>query len=190
VVNPSEAPEPTTIELKDPALAAFLAWLWPGAGHLYQGRTAKGMLFMICILGTFFYGFFLGGGRVVYAAWKPEPFRWPYICQVAVGVPALPAVVEAVRANADRDVAFDQRRGPLFGERRWYHPPKPDELNQLLLDWNRYFELGTVFTMIAGLLNVLAIYDAWGGPAYAERKKQEEPAPPKDEKPDGKSDGE
>jgi hypothetical protein len=36
--------------------------------------------------------------------------------------------------------------------------------------------LGTVFTMIAGLLNVLAIYDAWGGPAYAIEKKDEEPA--------------
>jgi hypothetical protein len=26
------------------------------------------------------------------------------------------------------------------------------------------FEIGTVFTVIAGLLNVLAIYDAHGGP--------------------------
>ena len=38
-------------------------------------------------------------------------------------------------------------------------------------DWNlrmgMFFELGTVFTLIAGLLNVLAIYDAWGGPVGA-----------------------
>jgi hypothetical protein len=32
---------------------------------------------------------------------------------------------------------------------------------------HRYWEFGTVYTMIAGLLNVLAIYDAWGGPAFA-----------------------
>ena len=36
-------------------------------------------------------------------------------------------------------------------------------------DWNLrmgpFFELGTVYTLIAGLLNILAIYDAWGGPA-------------------------
>ena len=35
-------------------------------------------------------------------------------------------------------------------------------------DWHRtyhgWFELGTVFTMIAGLLNVLAIFDAAAGP--------------------------
>ena len=56
------------IELKDPRLAAFLAWLVPGLGHIYQGRTGKGILFSICILGTFFYGMYIGSGRVVYAS--------------------------------------------------------------------------------------------------------------------------
>ena len=28
--------EPIEIELKDPSLAALLAWLWPGAGHIYH----------------------------------------------------------------------------------------------------------------------------------------------------------
>ena len=45
-----------------------------------------------------------------------------------------------------------------------------DPYNQLS-DWNfkmgPYFELGTVYTLIAGLLNILAIYDAWGGPVAA-----------------------
>ena len=40
------------------------------------------------------------------------------------------------------------------------------EYDQWSSDWNRAFELGTVFTMIAGLLNILAIYDAWRGPAF------------------------
>src|SRR5262245_54445208 len=31
------------VELKDPPLAAFLAWLVPGLGHIYQGRTGKGV---------------------------------------------------------------------------------------------------------------------------------------------------
>ena len=44
------------IDLKDPRLAAFLAWLVPGLGHIYQGRTGKGVLFFVCIVGTFFYG--------------------------------------------------------------------------------------------------------------------------------------
>ena len=56
------------IDLKDPRLAAFLAWLVPGLGHFYQGRTGKGVLFFVCILGTFVYGLYIGGGRVVYAS--------------------------------------------------------------------------------------------------------------------------
>jgi hypothetical protein len=31
-------------------------------------------------------------------------------------------------------------------------------------DLDERFELGTVFTVIAGLLNLLVIYDAYGGP--------------------------
>jgi hypothetical protein len=94
-----------------------------------------------------------------------------------------------------------------FLSQPWYMPPKLEkvrqngeiseqstELNQLNYDLNRRFELGTVFTLIAGLLNVLVIYDAWSGPAYgATRKKEEEkdegPKAPDDKKPgaDGSS---
>ena len=42
-----------------------------------------------------------------------------------------------------------------------------DELDRLQKRLHRYWEFGTVYTMIAGLLNILAIYDAWGGPAFA-----------------------
>ncbi|HTI50087.1 MAG TPA: DUF6677 family protein [Planctomycetaceae bacterium] len=37
------------------------------------------------------------------------------------------------------------------------------------------FELGVVFTMIAGLLNILAIYDALEGPAYEIENEEREP---------------
>ena len=166
-------PPESIIDLKNPGLAALLAWLLPGAGHLYQGRTAKGLIFMICILGTFLYGLYLGQGRVVfvYGQWRPEMFRWPYLCQMGAGLPALPAVVQAKLTDT-----------PLFGG--WYMPPRDEfELNQLHKDLHRYFELGTVFTMIAGLLNVLAIYDAFGGPAYASLTRDDETAP--DAKPGG-----
>ena len=49
-------------------MSAGLAWLWPGAGHIYQGRYAKGILYMVCILGTYFFGLTMGNGHVVYAA--------------------------------------------------------------------------------------------------------------------------
>ena len=60
MTNDSEAPhpyDPVEIDLRNPLLAAVLAWLWPGAGHLYQRRYGKGALLMVCILITYFFGF-------------------------------------------------------------------------------------------------------------------------------------
>ncbi len=178
------------VDLRNPALAAFLGWLVPGAGHLYQGRTGKGLLYLICILGTFFYGLYLGDGKVVYFSWRPNDTRWAYFCQVGVGLAALPALVQADRVR--------NGRGPLFGLDFMAPPQSPDawkkseyqdslrlrdepdaridlkkyESPDELAWWNkslyRYFELGTVYTMIAGLLNVLAMYDAFAGPVPAE----------------------
>jgi hypothetical protein len=156
------------IDLRDPAVAAFLAWLVPGLGHFYQRRTAKGLLFMVTILGTFFYGLFLGEGHVVYASWRPEDRRLNYFAQVAVGLPALPALVQA------------RRSVPLWNG--FMAPPQDQrELDSWHRRLHKYFELGTVYTMIAGLLNVFAIYDAWAGPAIVDDEEEgDEPerAPP------------
>ena len=107
------------IELKDPRLAAFLAWLVPGLGHFYQGRTGKGVLFFVCIVGTFYYGLYIGGGRVVYASTSAVVSRqflerWQYICQVGVGLPALPALIQTIRVEGHNE--------PLFGD-NFLRPP-------------------------------------------------------------------
>jgi hypothetical protein len=163
------------IDLRQPGLAAFWAWLWPGAGHLYQRRYAKGILFMVCILSTYFYGLAMAGGHVVYASWKPPERRWQYFCQIGVGLPALPALVQSRRvANGGT---------PLFGG--IMAPPRyepfmngVDDLSQWHLQYKWQFELGTLYTMIAGLLNVLAIYDAYAGPVFvALDEKKEDEAP-------------
>ncbi|MEM9411177.1 MAG: DUF6677 family protein, partial [Planctomycetota bacterium] len=98
--------EDVVVELRDPYWAAFLAWLWPGAGHFYQRRYGKGFLFMICILGTFFYGMGLGRGRVVYASFKPGDFRWQYVCQIGAGAVALPAIPQAYVTRDGGDPFF------------------------------------------------------------------------------------
>lgn len=157
------------IALRNPATAALLAWLIPGLGHIYQGRTAKGVMFSVCILTIFIYGLVLGQGRVVYAAWGPQENRWHFLSQVGVGLPAAPAVIQWQRVRTGKI--------PLFGNSRFMAPPaySADGLNELHLlhkNLNRYFELGSVYTMIAGLLNMLVIYDAWAGPAFALRRKQ------------------
>ena len=43
----ADSAQPIEIDLKEPWLAALLAWLVPGLGHIYQGRTGKGILFFV-----------------------------------------------------------------------------------------------------------------------------------------------
>jgi hypothetical protein len=184
------------IDLKDPVVAVVLAWLVPGLGHWYQGRRSKAVLFFVCILGTFLFGLYVGDGRVVYAAWRPDDRRLPYICQVGAGAVALPALVQARRFDTD-DKRFDaedrvrEGKGSIFD---WFMVPpqvnpvqnddRADQLDEIHMRLKRRFELGTVYTMIAGLLNVLAMYDAWGGPAYSGRRgsRRKDDAPPADVK--------
>lgn len=190
---------PAEVELRDPRLAAFLTWLVPGMGHFYQGRTGKGLLFMITILGTFAYGMYLGDGRVVYAS-TANPIgnfnafkdRWHYACQVPIGLAALPAYVQAWRVESGKpplDLFGDNFERPPYRnpeqvhqwhpEREWQQIQEkyfqsPDHSENIVMhaserekwhhDYNYFFELGTVYTMIAGLMNVLAICDARWGP--------------------------
>jgi hypothetical protein len=213
---------PELIDLLDPWTAGLLAWLVPGWGHWYQGRRPKAILFFLCIFGTFAFGCYLGETRVVYASWRPQDHRPAYLCQVAVGLPALPALVQAWRFRdpnlqieaAERDAEHHARlgdwfmappfvldtelfnRGPanayeqdqrtlqqrllrIFNPGQVAADDQADELDLLNKRLNRYFEFGTVYTMIAGLLNILAIYDAIGGPAQSDpvaakrRRKQD-----------------
>lgn len=94
------------ITFKNRFMAGVLAFLIPGAGHVYQGRYFKGLLCGLCILATFFFGMSLGDWSVVY--WKRDPLNYlnPYYAQVFVGLPALPSLIQSrryeSRENNDR----------------------------------------------------------------------------------------
>jgi TM2 domain-containing membrane protein YozV len=189
------------IEIKDPWMAGILAWLIPGLGHFYQGRNAKGALYAICIMGTFLYGLYLGGspevgwGRAVYFSFRQNDARWPWLCQIGVGLPTVPMTLLQWKLE-------DLKLKPVLNG--FMAPPalKPSEQADnngvpavpvepatVSLAWiNRvlphYFELGTVYTMIAGLLNILAVYDATCGPVTADSSK------PDDDNPDRPADPE
>ncbi len=161
------------IDLRQPGLAAFWGWLWPGAGHLYQRRYAKGILFMVCILSTYFYGLAIAGGHVVYASWKGPEKRWQYFCQLGVGVPALPALVQARRDK----LGAAPHLGGIMAPPRYDPYRRVDELSEWHLQYKLLFDLGTLYTMIAGLLNVLAVYDAYAGPVLIAPDEKEDESP-------------
>lgn len=158
--------DPVEVDLKNRSLAAFLAWLWPGAGHLYQGRYGKAMLFMVCILVTYFWGLAMGDGHVVYASFRKADMHYPFILQAGVGLPAMPAVVQAMTGVS------------MFGDSRIMYPPfDPHEQNHdEKAIWHRnsagWFSMGTLFTMVAGIMNLLVIFDAFSGPAFGSPESQ------------------
>ncbi len=196
----------TPIDLKSPAVAAVLSWLVPGLGQLYQGRRQKGVLFMVSLLTIFVVGLWLGGGRVVYASWKPGEKRWAFLCQAGIGAAAIPALLQSWRlegaakqpvllssfmvpplsrgqpvsqayatelARVDPDIEpEDFRPLPPWQQFRPFPPPgmldrtPADQLSVWHKQLGRFFEIGTLYTMLAGMLNALVIYDAFSGPMH------------------------
>ena len=85
------------VDLKNPAVAAVLAFLIPGAGHFYQRRYFKAGLYSVCILSAYFTGQCLGDWKTTYAQHSGGKKHIGYFSQVMVGLPALPAIVQTVR---------------------------------------------------------------------------------------------
>ncbi len=61
----SQGSEPP-YERPNSIFAGFLSYLIPGLGQIYQGRTGKGLLFMVCILSLFHVGEAMGNWENVY----------------------------------------------------------------------------------------------------------------------------
>lgn len=160
-----------SINLRHRYVAALLAWLVPGAGHFYQGRRSKGCLFVVCILCSWILGFALGGGHVVYASWQPGDKRWHFALQAGVGAAAFPALIQGKLMNNHTTNAgeTDSTYKPLWGG--FMAPPQrpviernADQISAWYARSGAGYEMGTYYTMIAGLLNILVIYDAFSGP--------------------------
>jgi len=158
----------------------------------------------------------LGHGRVVYASYRPNDFRWQYpLFQVHCGIVALPAVVQAYKTKdgddpywvmcerypadyADLNLRFSEipadnppavmpeqtlKDGFMAPPGSLLDPNKRDERtkdlpNQGVLarwhfDYRHFYELGTLYTMVAGILNLLAVYDAFCGPAILTADQRE-----------------
>lgn len=162
-------------------LAAFLSYLIPGMGQVYQGRVGKGLLFFFGLYLLFFYGMWMGQWRNV---WLPDVsdmpqmviagnqvsgvpsalwYRPQFAGQFWIGVAAWPAVYQYVNFDRTKDA------GPVFG--KFQRAPTEDELNDLQRKASKRWDLGWVYTVIAGVLNLLVIYDALAGPMFRDPPK-------------------
>jgi hypothetical protein len=185
------ADHPPLPPVKLDPIAAGMSYLIPGLGQIYQGRIRKGLLFFFGLYSLFFYGMWMGQWRNV---WMPDTtdlpdivifgqklegglksvaYRPQFLAQFWIGTAAWPAVIQYI--NYDRT----KNAGPIFG--KFQRMPTEEQMNDLQRDGSKRWDLGWVYTVIAGVLNLLVIYDALAGPMFRTpqtwvKKKEEEVA--------------
>lgn len=114
--------------------AAALAWLWPGLGHINLGQKRRGGLIMFGVLFLFLSGILIGG---VDSVDRREDHLW-FLAQAVCGPVALGA-----------DLLNQSYVKKLPTERRYQ-----------TVGINKPNEMGTLFTALAGLMNLIVILDA------------------------------
>ena len=163
-----------------------------------MNRLTKGVFFLVALLGMFFVGMWLGKGKNVYIphvqdglrdARKPMQLfgrempalvadvytRLQYAGQFWVGLAAWPAlwnyycpdtpILERYYASPGAMKKDEEkRRETLLRE----GDQEASDL-QFAPDMGKRWDIGWVYTVIAGVLNILVIYDAWAGPVPLRR---------------------
>jgi hypothetical protein len=129
--------------------ACALAWLVPGAGHLYLRRPLKAALFFFLVLATFSIGLALHGR--VYAVDNEQPLlsALATFANVSAGPLDLIGRTATYRRLVYRLPEEDN--------------PQHDELMALVRGrvLRPTYEYGTTFILTAGLMNILLILDVF-----------------------------
>ena len=122
-----------TIKLKawEFPLAAILAWLVPGAGHFYLGLRKRAVLLFIAIELTFFIGLYIGTLRIV----NPAQSMFWFLAQILTGLNTIVAYL------------FSTTLPNLY----------PGSKETVIYDWS--YNMAVLYTVVAGLLNLLAVLD-------------------------------
>ncbi len=115
------------VQTVNPYLVCVAAWAIPGAAHLWFGRRAKGLVFLIALPLMFGIGLALQGRLFPFEISQPL-VALAAVADVGMGVPYL--VARTLSAGAGTVVA------PTY-------------------------EYGNAFLIVAGLLNLLVVTDAW-----------------------------
>ncbi len=178
------------VDLKDPYAAMLLSFVFPGLGHFYQGRIAKGVLFALCVGGLFLLGAYLGSSkkfgpcRVVYFTMARGEERYYYFAQMWIGLPAAPALVQYMLDRTGESPILGGLMAPPVvkkvaretdgGAEILIHDSDLPTAGNIREYLNRSFELGTIFTVAAGLLNLFVVLDAYAGPVPEEEEEEDE----------------
>jgi hypothetical protein len=108
-------------------LLCLAAWAVPGAGHLWLGRRAKGLIFLLMLPLMFFIGLAIQGRLFPFDISEPL-VALAAIADVGIGIPYFLAKLFGMGAGQVRAVTY---------------------------------EYGNAFIIVAGLLNLLVVIDAY-----------------------------
>lgn len=130
-------------------MACALAWAVPGAGHYFLGKRGKALVFFLVVVTTFLLGLAQQGR--VYLAGPEQPLS--YLAAFAnLGLGPLDLVGR--KASYDRIIYFV----PGQADRALYDDVMARQRARILAPTNEY---GTTFILVASLMNILLILDAF-----------------------------
>lgn len=139
-------------------LAAGLAWLVPGAGHVLLGRTLRGIVICLCINGLFWAGVAVGGVFTV----DPVGQRLWSVAQLATGASGLAAYyrqdVERKAITASIGIPPVPARGE--GDTGWWNAYRQAMADRHVALVYPAETVAQSYSGVAGLLNVMCIADA------------------------------
>lgn len=117
------------------ALVAFAGWLIPGSGYWLLGQRARAVIVLVSVVGLFAMGLLIGGLRIVDA---PTTLSFTeivqdkpwFIAQILCGPLSIGCAIGA------------------------------NQLDALRVSHSHSWEIGTLYTAVAGMLNLLVLIDA------------------------------
>lgn len=176
MTTPASASTPSAPSDTFQPVAMVLAWLFPGAGHVYLGHTRRGLGVMTGVFFLFIFGLFIAGPTAVDSGlfFNNLAKRWVQGPKVAVdsapeGEPiwfAGTAFVGPIAIGVDYfhqyGLKVTAERTPSGGVVR--RSPKPAPEGQPAPAYSRALgrvaEIGILACTLAGMMNLIAIIDA------------------------------
>ena len=129
--------EDNTATIKRMIIAGPLAWLVPGLGHIFLGDRSRGLICLAAITATFWTGVAIGGVR---GTVDPRARQLWFVAQLGTGGNALSAyLLNAATARSPTTSGGKTEPAPVV---HWAST-----------------EVGVHYTGVAGLLNLLVIFD-------------------------------
>lgn len=156
--------KPATPQQLDP-LAAILAWLVPGLGHVVIGQRQRGLILMVSIHLMMAVGLLIGGIDVV----DRKEDRWWYMGEVMGG--PIPLLIDRYHQSLKVEKRHPRSRQTVMAA------PGPADNPKYEPSLARVNELGTLFVTLAGMLNLMCIIDVAQHPKREVERRSERRQP-------------